>query len=205
MFIYKITNTKNNKVYIGKTEKKDPKRRWRDHVLALKQNKHHNLHLQNAWNKYGEESFIHEIITKCCIGLITSLEKYYINKYNSTNFQTGYNKTMGGEGLYGFKHTQETKNKIGLKNLGNTNGKYGKGKKLSIETRIKISKAQSGRKLSETWSQNISNSLKEKYKKMNHPSKNKSRPSYWKPILCLNNNKIYKSLKLKFQLFNLQK
>jgi len=40
-------------------------------------------------------------------------EKLWINKINPE-----YNKTLGGEGLLGFKHSKETKEKISLKNKG---------------------------------------------------------------------------------------
>jgi len=42
--IYKIRNKQNNKVYIGSAV--DIKKRWRDHKWNLKENKHHNPHLQ---------------------------------------------------------------------------------------------------------------------------------------------------------------
>lgn len=53
--IYKITNLNDGKVYIGKSE--DLKRRIKTHKLLLKRNKHFNYHLQNAYNKYGENFF----------------------------------------------------------------------------------------------------------------------------------------------------
>jgi hypothetical protein len=32
-------------------------RRWRLHRIRLRQGKHHNRHLQNAWNAYGPDAF----------------------------------------------------------------------------------------------------------------------------------------------------
>ena len=50
--IYKITNLKNNKGYIGQST--DIKTRWINHKRELRNNIHRNPHLQNAFNKYGE-------------------------------------------------------------------------------------------------------------------------------------------------------
>lgn len=52
-YIYKITNTKNQKVYIGQTIQK-PCVRFAAHVKELNANKKKNGKFQNAWNKYGK-------------------------------------------------------------------------------------------------------------------------------------------------------
>jgi len=54
--LYKIVNKLNNHFYIGSSD--DIIRRWRDgHRGKLRKNKHENPHLQNSWNKYGENNF----------------------------------------------------------------------------------------------------------------------------------------------------
>lgn len=58
--IYKITNIINNKCYIGCCT--NFQRRYRKHLCVLKKQKGVNKHLQNAWNKYGEENFVFEIV-----------------------------------------------------------------------------------------------------------------------------------------------
>ena len=60
MWIYKITNLLNNKVYIGQTIRTDQSR-WRRHILDAKNNKL-NTHFARAIRKYGEENFSVEII-----------------------------------------------------------------------------------------------------------------------------------------------
>ena len=92
--IYKITNKINNKVYIGQSI--EVMQRLSTHKTELRNNKHNNSHLQYAWNKYGEENFIFEIIKECKIEELDKLEKYYINLYNSTNKDKGYNIELGG-------------------------------------------------------------------------------------------------------------
>ena len=58
--IYKIRNILNNKCYIGCA--KNFEIRYTKHLSSLKNQKGVNKHLQNAWNKYGEENFVFEII-----------------------------------------------------------------------------------------------------------------------------------------------
>jgi hypothetical protein len=58
--IYKIVNIKNGKMYIGSS--KNIKRRWGIHKSSLKNNRHHSVYLQRAWNKYGKENFVYEVI-----------------------------------------------------------------------------------------------------------------------------------------------
>ena len=58
--IYQIKNLINNKIYIGSTI--HFKVRWNEHTNALKQNRHHSILLQRAWNKYGGEAFEFSII-----------------------------------------------------------------------------------------------------------------------------------------------
>jgi group I intron endonuclease len=57
--IYKITNLKNGKFYYGSSN--NIMKRWWEHKKQLKLNNHVNVHLQAAWNKYGEENFIFEV------------------------------------------------------------------------------------------------------------------------------------------------
>lgn len=86
--VYKITNTANGKFYIGSS--KDVKNRWTQHRNALNDNKHGNPYLQNAWNKYGVQSFKFEIIEKCSIEDQFEREQFYLNKLNPFD-NNGYN------------------------------------------------------------------------------------------------------------------
>lgn len=53
--IYKITNSINNKIYIGSAI--NIYRRFVTHNHLLRNNKHFNSHLQSSWNKYKSENF----------------------------------------------------------------------------------------------------------------------------------------------------
>lgn len=82
--IYKITNIKNNKFYIGSTSDSFLKR-WNHHINALRRGTHKNSHLQRAFNKYGEESFKFEIIETCSKDLCLIREQIYLDQCNSLN------------------------------------------------------------------------------------------------------------------------
>lgn len=90
--IYKITNLLNDKVYIGQSV--DIEKRWSVHKAELKNNYHHNIHLQNAWNKYGEKNFKFSIIEECDVDQLNQREIYWISKFDSC--ENGYNLTSGG-------------------------------------------------------------------------------------------------------------
>lgn len=112
--IYCIKNIKNNKIYIGQTNDIDI--RWKNHINMLKRNAHTNIHLQNAWNKYGENSFEFSVIYEATEDdNLNSLEKYYIKLYNTNDENYGYNLTDGGEG---YKLSEEVKNKMSINGRG---------------------------------------------------------------------------------------
>ena len=112
--IYKIINTVNNKIYIGQTN--DISARWYNHIYELNGNKHPNAHLQNAWNRYGEDKFVFEIMYECDDNDdLNKIEKESILQYNSNNDLYGYNLTSGGEG---YRLKQETKDKLSISKRG---------------------------------------------------------------------------------------
>lgn len=61
--IYCIKNVLNNKKYIGSTL--NFRFRLRNHFYELRKNKHGNIHLQNAFNKYGIKFFKFMILEEC--------------------------------------------------------------------------------------------------------------------------------------------
>lgn len=63
--VYKISNTlcPEGKYYIGYSS--HIRRRWNNHKRDLKNEKHINMYLQRAYNKYGTECFTYEILHEC--------------------------------------------------------------------------------------------------------------------------------------------
>jgi len=80
--VYRITNKQNGKFYIGSSD--DVVRRWSRHLLDLKKNRHDNPYLQNAWNKYGGDSFIFEIYKECSLEELLVKEQTELDLYVGT-------------------------------------------------------------------------------------------------------------------------
>ena len=77
MYVYKITNLQNNKIYIGQTIYSIEKRFHRHIQDALSERL--DTHLARAIRKYGKESFTIEIIdTASTREELTAKESYWI-------------------------------------------------------------------------------------------------------------------------------
>lgn len=88
--IYKITNKKNEKVYIGSSS--NIERRFSEHKQALINNKHHSYKLQSDFNNAHDiNSFSFEIIetTDCSKTELFRREQNYIDKFRA--YDDGYN------------------------------------------------------------------------------------------------------------------
>ena len=87
--VYQIKNIVNSKIYIGSSI--DIHTRWKQHLNKLNKNSHTNEHLQNAWNKYGKDNFEFKIVELCDENILREKEQFYINKFNCTDDNLGYN------------------------------------------------------------------------------------------------------------------
>lgn len=97
--IYKITNTINNKVYIGQSV--NIEQRFNKHKRSKK-----NYPLYNDFKLYGIENFTFEILCECSKLDLTKYEIYFINLYDSLNLNKGYNQCMPSlnqKGGHGFR------------------------------------------------------------------------------------------------------
>jgi group I intron endonuclease len=128
--IYSFLNLVNSKRYIGQSV--DVDKRIKEHFYELRTNQDNCKRLQNAWNKYGYQNFVVETIIstennfkpeqlKCFLDF---LEESFIKSYDS--FHNGYNMSFGGEGSVGFKHSEESKEKISKSKSGEKHPFYGK-------------------------------------------------------------------------------
>lgn len=97
--IYKITNNKNEKVYIGQSQ--NMYERWKQHRTALKNGNHPNKEMQKDWSK-SSRGFRWDVVEYCSLEKLNEREKYWIDKYNS--IEEGYN-----QGWVPFKRKNENK------------------------------------------------------------------------------------------------
>jgi group I intron endonuclease len=108
--IYKITNTENGKIYIGSAY--NLSNRMSTHKYSLRNKKHKNPHLQSAWNKYGEDKFIFEVVEIVeDKSLVLEREQYYIDLLNPCDKNIGYNIAKKAGNTAGIKASIETRRK----------------------------------------------------------------------------------------------
>lgn len=148
--VYKILSKIDGKIYIGRTV--NYSKRINSHLSRLKRKVHENYHLQRAWDKYGKDNFLIEIIESTLTkDEAIQRETYWINYYKAYDDTFGYNivredgnnrilseKTRqlisenhadfrGEKGpFYGRKHTEESKRLIGEAKKGEKHPFYGK-------------------------------------------------------------------------------
>lgn len=128
--IYKVTNTENNKVYIGTTTRSLAKRLGELKRECLKNQTKSEFQLDMI--KIGTNNFHIELLQDGVqdITELSDLEVYFINYYNS--FENGYNRTKGGEiqamrrttrekiaeTMKGVEHSEKTREKLSQSMLG---------------------------------------------------------------------------------------
>lgn len=103
--VYCHRNIVNGKRYIGITKQKTEKR-WKHGKGYSAQ------HFSRAIEKYGWDNFEHIILKENLTKeRAVFFEKFYINKYDTTNLENGYNETLGGDGggMYNKHHTANAK------------------------------------------------------------------------------------------------
>ena len=99
--IYCILNTINDKRYIGQTY--DLRYRWNIHKSDLNCERHHNNHLQSAWEKYGADIFTYTILEECSLNIINEREIYWINYYDAITAETiGLESVLSIDGVEKF-------------------------------------------------------------------------------------------------------
>lgn len=136
--IYTITNKINNKIYLGFSSFME--RRNYKHFYHLKKGNHDNDKLQKAFNKYGKENFIFEILEECEVEHMCSLEHYWCNILNVHNDNYGYNILPTNPYSICKYHSQETKDKISNSKKGiapRLNFNHNSATKLKIKNSLK--------------------------------------------------------------------
>lgn len=128
--VYKHT-CPNGKVYIGITMQ-GIKRRWGNG---------HNYSRQKLFNsaikKYGWDNIKHEVLFENLDETnAKEIEKRLIQEYKSFDSKYGYNISLGGEGTYGYKISEEQRRKLSISHKGKT--PPNKGVPMSEEQKKKI-------------------------------------------------------------------
>lgn len=106
--IYRIYSIKNNKSYIGSTS--NLYGRINLHIKDLEYNKHHSIHLQRHYNKYGKDDLVIEILCFCEKDKLYKLELENILIYDS--YENGFNCLQIPGSFLGYKFTEEQLNKL---------------------------------------------------------------------------------------------
>lgn len=138
--LYFIQNNISNKIYVGITHNFN--RRHIQHKSALKRKKHINKYLQSSWIKHGSSNF--EFIvgnTQLTEEEAKHIEQLLINYYLVV--KRSYNQTLGGDGYTAL--TKEIKQRAVQKTKETKRVRYPnglpspmKGRKHSLEARLKI-------------------------------------------------------------------
>lgn len=131
---YRIRNTITGDFYIGSSI--NIYQRWRKHKEALRRGNNGCLILQNAWNKYGEEAFVFEVIEFCSVEERLDKEQILLDElsppYNIA--KSARSPSVGRR----FRLPEEAKQKI---------SKGNKGKKRTLEQCKAMSEARKGKPL----------------------------------------------------------
>ena len=151
--IYIIKNSLNNKIYVGGS--KNLEARKLDHFRRLKNNKHKNINLQNAYNLSGRKNLDFIIILYCESFEIKKYEQFFVDQNRNSGLL--YNICLDDVNtVLGVKVTENTKQNMS-KNHADVSGKnnpmYGKkgkdnphhGFKHSPETKRKMAESHIGK------------------------------------------------------------
>ena len=144
-YIYKIVNSVNNKIYVGKTTKTLDKRLEEHRYEAQRYaedplNFGYNTKIYPAMVKYGIDNFDIFLIEEVDDDLLNEREIYWIAELHCLDDSFGYNISPGGLGgplFKGHHHSEETRRKLSLIFKGRVSNR--KGIEMSQDQKDKIS------------------------------------------------------------------
>ncbi|KKK65945.1 hypothetical protein LCGC14_2969030, partial [marine sediment metagenome] len=116
--VYAITNTKTNGVYIGSSVS-GLEHRWSRHRKDLKAGKHHSVHLQRAWNKYGSLAFSADVLETVDDSKLLEREQFHLDD-RKTNYpaRLNYNVCWVAGSCLGMKHSEKRRYNESLSHMG---------------------------------------------------------------------------------------
>lgn len=174
-YIYKITNKINGKIYIGSAIDMD--QREHSHCSDLRCHRHHNSHLQNAFNKYGEDAFEFsskkvDVENETALRL---LEERYINYcWNSGKLYNLSKKGKGGDLISYHPKNKEIRKKISEASKRMYASMSEEQKRLRSENTKGEKNPNYGNKWTEEQRKKLSDFRKEYSKTHIHPQKGKT-------------------------------
>jgi group I intron endonuclease len=108
--IYVIWCIPSGKYYVGSAL--DLTKRWFQHRHDLERNKHKSPRVQHAWNKYGADAFLFEVIELVEPARLIEVEQSYLDRTKATNRRYGLNTCPTAGSRYGTRTTPETRAKM---------------------------------------------------------------------------------------------
>lgn len=135
---YRWRNLVNGMVYVGGAYTSFEDRKCR-HQRALRSGCHDNRYFQRAWNKYGDDAFVFEIIERCEPEQVASVEQKWLDYYDAGSKERSYNLSPFADkppSALGKKRSAETKARMSAALKGNKNCL---GVKHSEETKKRLS------------------------------------------------------------------
>lgn len=135
--VYSIKNKISGKHYVGQSI--DIECRWRMHRNELNGNRHHNSHLQNAWNLHGESAFEFLVLQQCEAdkAALAWAEQQWLDTLRSADRRFGYNIAAVAASNLGVTRSPEARAKMSAAK-----------KRISAETKEKLRLAVLGKKQS---------------------------------------------------------
>lgn len=165
--VYCITNRINLKMYIGQSQNIES--RWA-HEKAYAS---FGSYMRNAFKKYGADNFLFEKLITFDPGdpdltrLLDEHEIYYIDRYETTNSEHGYNMALGGSSNRGWRQSDHCKRTL--------------------------SAMYKGRKLPDNVKKRISEGLFRAERKMSAWNREQLDKAHSKAVRCIDTGEVFKS------------
>jgi len=168
--IYQIRNTINGHCYIGRSL--NLQRRWRRHLVLLQARNHHSRYLQRAFDRYGREVFVFEILEELTTRDECILSEQFYLDHEDPNYNMS---SLARGGIASGTMAAEVRNAISIRmkalwldldfrqrhSMPKPKVRIAlKGRHLTDECRRKISEAKKGHSCSEETRRKISQAKK---------------------------------------------
>jgi group I intron endonuclease len=170
--VYGIFSKIDDRVYIGSA--KNFKKRKKDHFDKLKFNCHGNKYLQNFVSKYGIENIDFKVLATCPSEYCIKLEQWFLNQYSNK-----FNIRLIAESNYGLKASEETKQKMSIKQKQRSKEiiDNNKNRIVSEETKSKMSEAGKNKVFTAEHKQNLKLAAQKRSKELSQKHKGDNNPS----------------------------